>query len=161
MNGSEKFDVLRAHFFRRFFDNDSLSMDGDTQTAVVRALSIFAVPGLMVAFFLINSYPIKPPRPLWGAIGDDYYFVTYAFVAMGAIAIFEWEMLFADRLDFLILLPLPLRPWQLLAAKMEALGRFLGLFLVSVNVFSTLILPLIARRGWPPCARTGSCDCRD
>ena len=65
---------------------------------------------------------------------------------MGAAAIFEWEMLFPDRLDFLILSPLPVKPLQMLGAKLAALILFLSLFLFSSNVFGALVLPLISQR---------------
>jgi len=134
--------ILIDHFFRRFFDNDTLQVEGDTVTTVVRALSIVAMPGMMVAFFMQNQYP---QRPLWGSIEDQYLFVLYSFVVMGGVAIFEWEMLFPDRLDFLILSPLSLKPLQMLAAKATALIGFLGLFLVGCNLFGMLMLPAITR----------------
>ncbi|HEY1742605.1 MAG TPA: hypothetical protein VGG18_05525 [Granulicella sp.] len=136
-----EFRMLVEHFFRRFFDNDTIQVDGDTQTTVVRALAIVAMPGLMIAFFLQNQYP----RPLWGAIGDQYFFVMFSFVVMGAVSIFEWEMLFPDRLDFLVLSPLSLKPLQMLAAKATALISFLALFLVGSNLFGTLVLSAVSR----------------
>ena len=51
------FSYLVEHFFRRFFDNDTMQAEGDTQTSVVRAIAIVAVPGLMFAFWLQNQYP--------------------------------------------------------------------------------------------------------
>ena len=117
-------------------------MDGDTLTTVVRAISVVAVPGLMVAFFLQNQYP---RRSLWGAIEDQYFFVLFSFVVMGAVSIFEWEMLFPDRLDFLILSPLSLKPMQMLAAKAAALIGFLMLFLVACNLFGTLMLSAVSK----------------
>jgi len=134
--------ILIRHFFRRFFDNDTTQVDGDTVTTVVRAIAIVAVPGLMGAFFLQNQYP---QRPLWGAIEDHYFFVLFSFVAMGGVAIFEWEMLFPDKLDFLVLTPLSLKPLQMLAAKATALAGFLGLFLVSGNVFGACVLPAVSK----------------
>ena len=133
---------LTRHFFRRFFDNDVLDPDGETITTVVRALSIVAAPGLIVAFFLQNSYP---QRNVWGRIEDQYFFVLYSFVAMAGVAIFEWEMLFPDRLDFLVLAPLPLRSRQLLCAKALALGGFLALFLVAANIFGVLMFPFVSK----------------
>jgi hypothetical protein len=113
--------ILVDHFFRRFFDNDTLQVDGDTQTTVVRALAIVAAPGLMIAFFLQILYPAKPfQRPPWLVIEDHYFFVLFSFVVMGAVSIFEWEMLFPDRIDFLVLSPLSLKPVQMLAAKAAA-----------------------------------------
>ena len=78
---------------------------------------------------------------MWGRIEDEYFFVLFSFVAMGAVAIFEWEMLFPDRLDFLILTPLPLPSLQMLVAKAVALAGFLVLFLVGANLFGMLVLP--------------------
>jgi hypothetical protein len=134
--------ILTEHFFRRFFDNDTIQTDGDTLTTVVRALSVVAVPGMMIAFFMQNQYP---KRSLWGSIEDQYFFVLFSFVVMGAVSIFEWEMLFPDRLDFLVLSPLSLKPMQMLAGKAAALIGFLGLFLVGCNLCGTLMLPAITR----------------
>ena len=133
-----EFRVLMQHFFRRFFDNDTIQTDGDTQTTVTRVLSIVAAPGLMISFFTATAR-LQPQG--WGAVGLHYFFVLFSFVVMAGVAIFEWEMLFPDRLDFLVLSPLPLKPRHLLAAKAAALIGFLALFLVSCNLFATLILP--------------------
>jgi len=134
--------VLTRHFFRRFFDNDTVRPEGDTLTTVVRALAAVSMPGMVAAFWLQNQYP---GRSAWGSISDQYFFVVYSFVAMGGVAIFEWEMLFPDRMDFLILSPLPLGPWRMLGAKAAALAGFLMLFLVSGNVFGGFGLPLVSK----------------
>ena len=140
--------ILIYHFFRRFFDSDTVQVEGETLTTVVRAIAMVASPGLTIAFFLQTQYPLQPPRSAWGAIQDQYFFVLFSFVAIGAVAIFEWEMLFPDRSDFLILTPLPLKPLQMLGAKAAALIGFLTLFLASCNVFGTLILPAVSRLGF-------------
>lgn len=131
---------LVEHFFRRFFDNDTLQSGGDTQTSVVRAFSFVAMPGLMFGFWLQNEYP---RRTLWGSIEDQYFFVLFSFVVMGLVAIFEWEMLFPDRLDFLILSPTSVKPAKMLGAKAVALGAFIALFLVGCNVCGTFVLPAV------------------
>jgi hypothetical protein len=137
--------ILIRHFFRRFFDNDTIQADGETLTTVIRAISIVSVPGLMTAFFLQTQYTRIPGRPLWGAIEDQYFFVLFSFIVMGAVAIFEWEMLFPDRLDFLILSPLSVRPVQMLTAKAAALFAFLALFLFSSNVCGAILLPAVSK----------------
>jgi hypothetical protein len=71
--------------------------------------------------------------------------MVFSFVVMGAVSIFEWEMLFPDRLDFLILSPLSVKPMQMLAAKAVALIGFLALFLVGCNVFGTVMLPAVTK----------------
>lgn len=140
--------TLIGHFFRRFFDNDTVQIEGDTQTTVVRTLAIAAAPGVAAGFRLLNQYPDPRwsfPRPPWAAIGDQYFFVLLSFVVMGAASIFEWEMLFPDRLDFLVLSPLSIKPLQMLAAKAAALLGFLALFLVASNVFGIVMLPALSR----------------
>src|ERR1700744_4763120 len=106
--------MLVRHFFRRFFDNDTIQAGGDTQTSVVRALAMVTMPGLMFAFWLQNQYP---QRTAWGPIEDQYFFVMFSFVVMGIVAIFEWEMLFPDRMDFFILSPMSIQPRQMVGAK--------------------------------------------
>jgi hypothetical protein len=138
--------TLVRHFFRRFFDNDTVHVQGDTLTTVVRAIAIVASPGLIVAFFLQNAYPYKPfQRAPWLVIQDHYFFVLLSFVAMGAVAVVEWEMLFPDRLDFLVLTPLSIKSRVLLASKAVALAGFLTLFLLSTNVFGAVVLPAVSK----------------
>ncbi len=139
------FGTLLVHFFRRFFDNDTIQVEGDTATTVARALAVAAVPGLAVAFFLQNQYP---QRGLWGRIEDQYFFILLSFVVLGAITIFEWDMLFPDRADFLVLTPLPLVQGQVMAAKATALMGFLALFLVGSGVPGTLMYSVICQRGF-------------
>ena len=135
--------ILHHHFFRRFFDNDTLTTEGETETTVIRALCAFAIPCLMVAFWLAPHYPI---RDFWDIATDRYIFVLYSFAAMGAVATFQWEMLFPDRFDFLILLPLPLKPRQLFLAKARALLTFLGMFLLAANVLALFVFPAISTK---------------
>lgn len=144
--------ILTGHFFRRFFDNDTLQVEGDTVTTVVRAVAAVAVPGLMVAFFLQNQYPA---RTRWGAIEDQCFLVLLSFAVMGLVTIVEWEMLFPDRTDFLILSPLPVKPREMLTAKAAALAGFVALFLFGTNALSTLMYPLVAKSGfwWPAIAQ--------
>jgi hypothetical protein len=132
--------VLFFHFFRRFFDNDTIRVEGDTTTTIARAIGAVAAPGLLVAFFLQNQYP---KRSLWGRIEDQYFFVLLSFVMMGAVTIFEWEMLFPDRIDFLVLTPLPLLRKQLMESKALALACFLLVFLVGSNCLGALVFPVI------------------
>ena len=134
--------ILISHFFRRFFDNDTVQADGDTTTTVARALAAVAAPGLMFAFFLQTHYPGRAP---WGAIEDQYFFVLFSFVTMGTITTFAGEMLFPDHIDFLVLTPLPLRAVEALLAKAAALAGFLLLFLFGCNLFGALLYPAICR----------------
>ena len=134
--------VLLQHFFRRFFDNDTLQVDGDTRTTIVRALAIVSAPGLMVAFFLQNQYP---RRDMAGRFQDQYFFVLTTFVVMGLTTVFQWEMLFPDRADFLVLIPLPLRSAQLMVSKALALCGFMALFIMGSSLAGTVVYSGVAK----------------
>ncbi len=136
------FATLLSHFFLGFFENDLIQSSGDMVTTIVRAISIVAAPGLMLAFFMQNQYP---QRSAWGRIEDHYFFVLYPMLSMAGVAIFEWEMLFPGRLDFLVLSPMPLRGRVMLGAKAGALVLFLSLFLIASNAFGTFMLPLVSK----------------
>ena len=136
------FRILLDHFFRRFFDNDTIQVDGDTVTTVVRAFAFVAATGLMFAFFMQNQYP---RRDLAGRMEDQYLFVLFSLVAMGVVTLFEWEMLFPDRADFLVLTPLPLRTSLLMASKSSALACFLGIFLFGSSMLGALTYPAICK----------------
>jgi hypothetical protein len=134
--------MLVGHFFRRFFDKDTVQVDGDTLTTVARAIAAVAAPGLVFAFFLQTHYP---RRNFWGSLEDQYFFVLFSFVTMGAVTTFAGEMLFPDRIDFLVLTPLPLRGWQMPLAKACALAGFLLLFLCGCNLLGAFFYPLLCR----------------
>ena len=133
--------ILTRHFFRRFFDNDTPLCrrrnrdDGDSRAGFLRC----AEPDvcLLVAAGLSGASAARFGRSKGIAIS----FVLFSFVVMGVVATFEWEMLFPDKADFLILLPMPLKPRELFYAKGMALLAFLGMFLVATNAFSGILFP--------------------
>jgi hypothetical protein len=135
--------VLTRHFFRLFFQADSSAGESSENTSVVRALAAVAAPMLMAAFWIVT---LSRGMTAWSMAGMHYLFVLYSFCAMGCITTAQWERLFPERIDFLVLLPLPLRARDLFFAKLRAVGLFLGLFLLSANVAGTLLLPVLAGR---------------
>jgi hypothetical protein len=132
-------DALTRHFFRLFFKTEPAS----TETPVVRALAIVATPMLMAAFWIVT---LAHGMHGWDAAATHYLFVLYSFCAMGCVTAAQWETLFPDRMDFLILLPMPLRRGTMFAAKLRAVLAVLGLFLASANVGGTLLMPALAGR---------------
>ena len=62
----------------------------------------------------------------------------------GFIAALEWEALFPDRIDYIILTPLPVRQRTAFAAKVTSLIGFLLLFTTAINFMPALLFPFIA-----------------
>src|ERR1039457_4355345 len=137
--------LLIRHFFGRFFDNELVSQHGDMRTNVVQAFGLVATPGMMVPFYMIPQRARfnHPFAYNWLLLGDYYFFVMFSMVVMGFVMVFEWDALFPDRKDYLILTPLPLSGGSIFAGKTLALVLFLGLFAVDANLFCTLLAPLV------------------
>ncbi|HLK66142.1 MAG TPA: hypothetical protein VKU19_22060 [Bryobacteraceae bacterium] len=149
MNSS--FLQLVRHFFGRFFDNEIVSQTGDMRTNVVQAMGLIASPGMFIPFYMIPQH-VRFDRPFehnWLLITDYYCFVVYSMIVMGLVMVFEWDALFPDRKDYLILTPLPLGINAIFVGKVVALVAFLGLFIIDANFFCTLLGPLVADSdGW-------------
>lgn len=143
-----RFVVLVRLFFLRFFSNEMTAEKEQDGTRIIQVLSALALPGLVFTLQLTPSYLIFPPntmpRGFWPRISDHYFCVMFSMVVVGAATVFEWDMLFPDLLDVLILTPLPILNRNLFAAKITALGVFLGQFLLAANLYAALLLPLIA-----------------
>ena len=126
-------DLIR-HFFERFFDKESLSPQGEPEANLTQTMGFLAVPG---AFIVLLLQPLSFYN--WDLVMIRCLFISFSMVIMGFIVVFEWDALFPDRRDYQILTPLPIKLLTLFLAKAMAFGLFLGLFLVDVNFFSTLL----------------------
>ncbi len=130
--------ALTAHFLRQFFEASSAT---EVETPIVRALAAVSAPMLVAAFWIVTlAHGLRP----WSAAGIHYVFVIYAFCAMGCVTTLQWDHLFPNRMDFLILLPLPLRGRTLFRSKLFSIAVLLTLFLLAANIFGTLLMPALA-----------------
>jgi hypothetical protein len=126
-------DLIR-HFFERFFEKEALSPEGDPSANIVQTLGFLAVPGAFVAILL---QPLSFRQ--WDLVGIRCLFISFSMIVMGFLVVFEWEALFPDRRDYQILTPLPIGLFRLFLTKGMAFALFLGLFLLDINFFSTLL----------------------
>ena len=102
-----QFRLLVRHFLERFFNNDMVSADGETKARLLQVVYAIALPGLVVALFLFPMYHAPLERPFWSQVSDHYFYVLYSFVAVGAVSIFAWDLLFPDLLDLFVLSSAP------------------------------------------------------
>jgi predicted permease len=130
------FGDLVRHFFGRFFDKEALSPQGRPEAGVFQTLGLLIPPSGFICLLLMISNPHG-----WQLVGLRFLLICYCMIVMGVVMVFEWEALFPDRRDYLILTPLSLRPFTILAAKFAALGIFLAMFLGAVNFFGVLLWP--------------------
>ena len=149
--GQKQFKLLVRHLLDRFFNNEIVSVDGETLPLIMTVAWAIALPTLVATIFLFPAYHAFPPRPpippFWGRVADHYVFVMYAWVVMGAITVFEWDLLFPNVLDVFVLSVLPIADRRLLLARVAAILIFLGLFLLGTSSLGIIFFPLATETG--------------
>jgi hypothetical protein len=144
--GQKQFKLLVRHLLDRFFNNEIVSVDGETLPLIMTLGWAIALPTLVATIFLFPAYHGFAPKPrippFWGRVTDHYGFVMYAWVVMGAITAFEWDLLVPNVLDVFVLSVLPIAERRLLLARVAAIVTFLGLFLVGTSSLGIIFFPL-------------------
>src|ERR1700691_374802 len=144
--GQKQFKLLVRHLLDRFFNNEIVSVDGETLPLIMTVAWAIALPTLVATIFLFPAYHAfapRPPRPpFWGRVADHYGFVVYAWGVMGAITVFEWDLLVPSVLDVFVLSVLPIADRRLLLARVAAILIFLGLFLLGTSSLGIIFFPL-------------------
>jgi hypothetical protein len=144
--GQKQFKLLVRHLLDRFFNNEIVSVDGETLPLIMTVAWAIALPTLVATIFLFPAYHGFPPKPLrppfWAQVADRYFFVMYAWVVMGAVTLFEWDLLVPNVLDVFVLSVLPIPNRTLFLARVVAVLIFLGLFLLGTSSLGIVFFPL-------------------
>jgi hypothetical protein len=153
-NSPSQFVELLRLFWQRFLDNDLIAPQAETRLALVPILGLLAIPGVIFSLrsygqysFLWTrlGYPVPAfPLDLTVSWSDKFLFLYLSMILMGFITVLEWDALFPDSRDYLILAPLPIRLRTLLTAKITALFLFLLVFTLALNGCSSILFPLMA-----------------
>src|SRR5271170_2945392 len=143
------FEILVRHLIDRFFNNELLASDDETKRVMQISCAV-ALPTLIVSLFLFPAYHAFPPaplhRPFWSQTGDHSFYVIYSFVVMGAVTVYEWDLLFPDILDIFVLSVLPIPSRKLFFARVLALAIFLCLVQLGTSILGTLFFPMVAEQ---------------
>lgn len=141
-----RFRELVQRFMMRFYDNDLLSPDRDQLPGLASLLGLLAAPGLLLPLFLFLGSP-SSLLPMHFrdivSLGEKYLFVTLALSSVGFVTVLEWDALFPDRRDYLVLCPLPVPMRTIFAAKICSLVLFVGIFLAAVTGLTPVLFPVV------------------
>jgi hypothetical protein len=139
---------LIRHFFGRFFDNELVAAAAEAQVTVTQILALLTVPGMFLTMYLFPQYTALEFQPAAfrerALLVDRYLFISLSMIVVGFATVIEWDALFPDRRDYSILLALPISGRDLFAAKIVSLLGFLALFSLAVNLWSSVLFPLIS-----------------
>jgi hypothetical protein len=145
--------VLLLHFFRGFFESDLLSIRDQLATIFASVAALLASFGLIVPVLFNHKYRVLnalPTPALYheAALADKLMFICLCMDLAAIATLLNWQSLFPDLTDFLVLIPLPLERLQLFRAKLVALLLFVTLLIVSVNVLPSFSLTAIMSGRW-------------
>jgi len=138
-------DLFRA----RFFENDLLSPSGGFERNIFQLLAVLSTVSVFITWFTMptlmeQAYRQPGPAVDWALRTYRLFFAAYSFAVVGFATVFEWDTLFPDRRDFLVLGSFPIRLRTLFSAKVCALGLFLVTLISAVNGVMTFGVPLIS-----------------
>jgi hypothetical protein len=144
-----QYKCLVKHFFGRFFDFEAISspqIDSIEKNALTfQVLALMVLPGAVTCLVLFQKYARYIIRPTierdLATVTDKCLLLSLSMIILGIITVFEWDMLFPDRKDYQILTPFPVTTRTIFSAKIAALGAFLLIFTVAINIFPTLLFP--------------------
>lgn len=147
------FRILLKMFQDKFFEDDTVSPGSGFDINIHQVLGILATIGFFVAYLSMPAFVelsfAKSPSPAgqWALRGLRLFGPALSFAVIGFTAVFQWDMLFPDRRDFLILTLFPVTLRQIFLAKFAALGRFLFLLIAALNFFPFLAAFLFSFQG--------------
>jgi hypothetical protein len=145
-----QFRVLYRQFLFRMVDLELLSAhaQGDSGKLLGQfaALMIFfsALQGLII---LVWDRRMPPQALLVATWSIEHFLIATTMLAVGLFAVLSWDSTFPDRLDVLVLAPLPVRARTLFLAKVAASASALGVTVVALNAFTGLALPFALAQG--------------
>ncbi len=143
--------LLIRHFLKHFFNSELIPRQAEAKVTLIQILALVSVPGFVIMCMLLRKYarllPLSPPAAHLASLNEKCLFLYFSMVVIGFVAVLEWDTLFPDRRDYLILSPLPIRETTMFVAKAASLCVFLVLFSVFVNAFTAILYPLFASSG--------------
>jgi hypothetical protein len=153
MKLSPRFRELVRHFLMRFYDNDLLSPERDQLPGFAGLLGLLAAPGMIIPLWLqlkfsrLGAYPIAVRDIM--SLPEKFLFVTLGLTSVGLATVLQWDALFPDRRDYLVLCPLPLRLRTIFAAKVCSLAVLLGVATAAVTSLTPVLFPAVVMSDAP------------
>jgi hypothetical protein len=142
-----QYQCLLEHFWWRFFDLESIAAPQvEKNLLIFQTLALCILPGALKSFLLFPKYGHYMWRPIaerdLATLDDKCFFLALSMILIGFLSVFEWEALFPDRKDYLILTPFPIKIHTVFLAKISALSLYLLAFTVAIDLCPTVLFPL-------------------
>ena len=139
------FRVLYRQFLLRVIDLESLSIEADVAGFLGQFAGVLIMLSMVHATvaYLGYTFITEPADRLAFCLHMEHYLIATTMLVIGLVTVIGWDATFPDRRDVMVLSPLPIAPHTILFAKVSASGAVLGLAILTLNVASGVILPLL------------------
>jgi len=138
-------NILTKHFFKRFFENDDLTEDGQAGRKLRIVLVLMGFLGGYLALALLKPYLGSADRS--ASWVEKSYLIGFYMLIMAIFDILQWKTMNLDGRDFNNLAVLPIKPRVLFLSKYLSLLRLMSLFFIATTALPALIFPMILLRG--------------
>src|SRR5512136_3031412 len=109
----QRYATLIRHFLAHFFQSELIPRQAEAKVTLIQILALVATPGFVIVCILLRKYARLAPLPAAAAhlasLNERCLFIYFSMVVIGFVAVLEWDTLFPDRRDYLVLSPLPIK----------------------------------------------------
>jgi hypothetical protein len=139
------FRVLYRQFLLRVIDLEALSIQADVTAYIGQFAGVLIMLSLVHATvtYLGYTFITEPAARFAFLLHMQHYLIATMMLVVGMFSVLSWDATFPDKRDVMVLSPLPVAPHTILIAKVSANAAVLGLAILTLNVASGVVLPLI------------------
>lgn len=135
-----QFLALYRSFLFRVVDLELLSAGADPIRLLGQLAALLAGVSYLFTFWVVFTPARFSKEFLWTM---EHLLTATTMVVVGLFSVLNWDSIFPNKHDVLILAPLPVRTSTLFRAKLSSLITALGLSVLAVNIFSGLLWPFL------------------
>lgn len=132
--------VLTQHFFKRFFENEDISLESKDWRKLMTVLILLGLIGGYLSYSLLKRYLFLPDEGTSWI--EKSYFISFFMIIIGILSVLQWKNIFLDQVDYANIAPLPIRIRNLFLSKLLSLLSLMSIFFFSTTILSAFLFPL-------------------
>ncbi|HTA22287.1 MAG TPA: hypothetical protein VK763_02055 [Terriglobales bacterium] len=148
---SPQFELVR-HFLSEQLANDLVSSD-QVRRLVITVLAVLGCVGPLIVRLYRPKYTYLQELDtgdlyLAAVRADRLFFISLSMIVAGLVTVIQWQSLFPSRQDYLALKPLPVRFYQIFAARFLSAFVILMVVIADLNLATSVLFPLLTSGRW-------------
>lgn len=137
--GRKQFRALFRLFLSKMIDLELLSVDGDPIKLLGQLASLLAAVSFLLCTPLVLASGKIQEVDLWTM---EHLLLATSMLVAGLFSVLNWDSIFPDRRDLMVLGSLPLAARTIFMAKLAASAIVLTVSVLALNVFTGMLWPL-------------------